>query len=373
MKKIRVIHVCDKFGVKGSSIHGVSRLFSWWMPRFDRKRFDVHLVGLRKEDPATENLKQQGIDVISLERGKFDFFTINDIARVTDQYQADILHLHGYGASNFGRMAAGGRKVKVILHEHFVDPSYPVYQIPFDCFLAGRIDYGIAVSNSVKTFMTEKRYVPEQKVEVVYNGAPLEDFNAASPERVLAEKKKWNIAENERIIASLGRIDEQKGNRYFIEAVPQILKAAENVRVMIAGDGPLLDALKEQCRQSGIEDRVIFTGYWSDVPLFLSMIDIHVIPSLWEGTPLTLFESMSIGKAIVSTNVDGLREVLTHNRNALIVPPRNPEKLADAVLELLHDPEKARQLGTEARQTSRQFDIRQTVNRLQEIYERMMA
>ena len=105
MAKIRVIHICDKFGVKGSSVHGVSRLFSWWLPRFDEKRFDVQLVGLRSPDKSTEELTRQGVKIISLNRGKFDFGTIRDIVRLIRGYRADIVHLHGYGSANFGRIA----------------------------------------------------------------------------------------------------------------------------------------------------------------------------------------------------------------------------------------------------------------------------
>jgi len=155
MSKIKVLHICDKFGVKGSSIHGVSRLFEWWFPRFNRERFDVRLVGLRPADHACENLQRLGINVISLNKGKFDFSTLPTLVRLIKEEKADIIHLHGYGASNFGLMAAKMTGVKSVVHEHFVDTHMPFYQIPFDFILARLCDAGIAVSHSTKEFMVK--------------------------------------------------------------------------------------------------------------------------------------------------------------------------------------------------------------------------
>ena len=99
----------------------------------------------------------------SLNRGKFDFRTINDIVSFVKKHKTNILHLHGYGASNFGRIAGKLTKTKTIVHEHFVDPEMPKYQIPFDLWLSRYTDYGIAVSESVKKFMVEKRFILPQQ------------------------------------------------------------------------------------------------------------------------------------------------------------------------------------------------------------------
>jgi glycosyltransferase involved in cell wall biosynthesis len=365
---IKVLHVVDKFGVKGSSVHGVSRLFSWWIPRFDKDQFDVRLIGLRRADEACANLRQQGIDVISLNKGKFDFSTITEIVKIVRQQKVDILHLHGYGATNFGRIAAKITKVKNIVHEHFVDPAMPIYQVPFDYLLSQASDFGIAVSNSVKQFMVKKRFLPEEKVKVVFNGAPLRDFKAPSRKVVAAERKNWGIPHDCKIIASIGRLDEQKGNQYFIDAAAKIINKFDNVKFMIIGDGPLMIKLKQRCGRYRIDKDVIFTGYQPDIPLIQSVVDIQVFPSLWEGTPLTVFEAMSMKRAIVSTDVDGLGEVLRHGENALLVPARDSKGLAHAIEDLLAHPYKAERLAAQAELDSYKFDIQKTVDQIQQIY-----
>ena len=370
--KIRVVHICDKFGVEGSSVHGVSRLFSWWFPRFDKERYDVRLVGLRKSDEACENLKRQGIEVVSLNKGKFDFSTITEIVKIIRQQKVDILHLHGYGATNFGRIAAKLTKVKNIVHEHFVDPAMPMYQVPVDFVLSGFTDFGIANCEAVKDFMVEKRFLARGKVKVVFNGAPLQEFKPLDKRVVEAERRKWIIPEDHKVIATIGRIDEQKGNQYFIDAAAKIINKFDNVKFMIVGDGPLSDKHKRQCKRLGIEKDFIFTGYHSNVALILSLIDMLVIPSLWEGTTLTVFEAMSMQLPIISTNVDGLKEVLSDEKNALVVPPKDSERLARAIEELLADPPKSERLAIQGKKDSSNYDIQKTVDQIQQIYYELM-
>lgn len=371
-RKISVLHISDKFGVKGSSVHGVSRLFSWWFPRFDTSTFNVNLAGLRGPYEATENLRKQGVQVINLSKSKFDPLTLASIVQVANENEADILHLHGYGATNFGRIAARIVGAKAIVHEHFVDPSIPAYQIPVDYALSGLTDYGIAVSESVKEFMVSKRSIPEKKVDVVFNGAPLDEFEPADEEVIRAEKERWNIPMDWKVVGTIGRLDDQKGLRYFVDAAARILQEVNKTKFLIVGDGPNMDDLRERSMKHGIGDHVIFTGYQSDIPSVQSTFDVQVFPSLWEGTPLTLFEAMSMERPIVSTPVDGLGEVLEDKRNALLVPKRSVGDLAEAVSNLLVNPERASQLAMQAGRDSHKYEIQHTVDKLQHIYTTLM-
>lgn len=372
---IRVLHICDKFGVSGSTIHGVSRLLSWWLPRYDSGRFEVRLLGLRPADGASETLRRGGLDLECLGKGKFDFTTLPALLRCFRQWRPDVLHLHGYGASNFGRMAGALAGIPAIVHEHAVFPSVPAYQIPFDRGLSRRMARGLAVSAAVKEFMVRRRYMPEDRVEVLLNGAPLDEFRAAPSETVEEERRRWGIPPGGLVVGTVGRLDEQKGNCYFLEAAARLLQrpGLPGLRFLIVGDGPLSGELRDQCGALGIADKVIFAGYQSDIPRIQSLLDIQVFPSLWEGVPLTLFEAMAMERAIVSTNVDGLGEVLRHEENALLVPPRDAEGLAAAIEKLLCDRDLARSLAAQALRNSREYDVQRTVDRMEEIYDQMAA
>src|SRR6185369_4031156 len=124
------------------------------------------------------------------------------------------------------------------------------------------------------------------------------------------------------------------------------------VRFLIVGDGDLAAPLREQARGLGIADRVTFTGHRTDVPDLLGAIDVFAISSIYEGTPLTLFEAMAAQKTIVSTAVDGCREVLQDGVNGLLVPPADSSALASALLRVVDDVAFARRLADAARQAS---------------------
>jgi glycosyltransferase involved in cell wall biosynthesis len=364
-----VLQIADKFGKEGASVHGVTRLFSWWLPRFDASRFAVRLIGLRTADAATERLARQGVEVRSLGKGKFDPSTLTALMGVIRREQPHVLHLHGYGACNFGRLAARLSRVPAIVHEHFVDPAIPGYQRGVDRALAPWTDLGIAVSASVKRFMVERRSVPESRVQVVFNGAPLAEFAPTEPAAGLAERRRWNIPDRCPVLLSVGRLDEQKGNRYFLDAVAQLRMAGQPVVAMLVGDGPQRELLRAQCLTLGITDAVIFAGFQSDVRRLQTMADIQVFPSLWEGAPLTVFEAMAMRLPIVATWVDGLGEVLRDGETGRLVPPRDSAALANAITGLLNQPQRARDLAVRAREESYRYDIQQSVDRLQAIYE----
>jgi glycosyltransferase involved in cell wall biosynthesis len=367
-----VLHVCDKFGVAGSSIHGVSRLFSWWFPRFD-PRFDVSLCGLKAVEPASALLVEQGVPVTHLGRGKFDPRILTDLVALGRRRGARILHVHGYAAADFGRLAARRLGAGLVLHEHFADPRMPAYQGLADRLLAGFTDRAIAVSQSTADFLVNERHLPADKVRLIWNGAPLEEFAPVAPDRARAVRGALGIAAEAPVIGSIARLNEQKGHRYLLDAAAVVLAKRPDARLLIVGDGDLAQPLRAQAAALGIVPQVIFAGHRSDVRDMLGAIDVFCISSTYEGTPLSLFEAMAAGKTIVSTAVDGCREVLEEGKTGLLVPPRDPAALAAALLRVLDHSALAKTLADSARATSTRYDAKECVRRIEALYDEVIA
>jgi glycosyltransferase involved in cell wall biosynthesis len=367
-----VLHVCDKFGVAGSSIHGVSRLFSWWFPRYDR-RFDVSLVGLKRPEPASALLQDQGIAVRHLSRGRFDPRILGDLVKVARERDARILHVHGYASADFGRLAARRVGAALVLHEHFADPHMPGYQGVADRLLAGLTDRAIAVSASTRDFLVAERHVPAERVRLIWNGAPLDEFAPRPDAERQALRRELGLPEAAPVIGTIGRLSEQKGHRYLLDALPAVLARRPDVRVLVVGDGDQLPALRSRAADHGIADRVLFAGHRTDVPALLSAIDVFTIASTYEGTPLALFEAMAAGRTIVSTAVDGCREVLEDGVTGLLVPPRDPEALGTALLRVLEDPPLRARLAGSALEASRRYDIGACVRQMEALYDEVLT
>jgi glycosyltransferase involved in cell wall biosynthesis len=367
-----VLHVCDKFGVAGSSIHGVSRLFSWWFPRFDQ-RFDVTLCGLKQREGASRLLEEQGIPVTHLERGRFDPRILPQLVGLIRKRRARILHVHGYAAADFGRIAARLTGARLVLHEHFADPRMPRYQAWADRLLAPWTDRAIAVSQSTARFLTTERHVPAERVRVVMNGAPLEDFTPPDAQRATAVRRELGIATDAPVIGSIGRLNEQKGHRYLLDAAREVVTRHPDARFLIVGDGDLDEALRAQAERLGLAQQVIFTGHRNDVRDLLGAIDIFCISSTYEGTPLALFEAMAAEKTIVSTAVDGCAEVLEHEVTGLLTPARDVPALAQALGRVVEDRELRLRLAAAAAQAAKRYDIRECVRRIEELYDELLV
>lgn len=368
-----VLHVCDKFGVAGSSIHGVSRLFSWWFPRYDPARFTVSLCGLKRPEPASRLLEEQGIPVRHLGRGRFDPRILGDLVRVARERRAAILHVHGYAAADFGRLAARRVGAALVLHEHFADPRMPAYQGLADRLLSGFTDRAIAVSGSTRDFLVRQRHVPAARVRLIWNGAPLAEFAPVTPAAALATRRELGLPPEALVVGSIGRLSEQKGHRYLLDAAARVLTRKEDARFLIVGDGDQMEPLRRQAEALGITASVLFAGHRTDVRALLGALDVFCISSTYEGTPLALFEAMAAGKTIVSTAVDGCREVLEDGVTGLLVPPRDPEALAGALLRCLDDAALRASLAKRARDASARFDITACVAQMQDLYDEVLA
>ena len=368
-RKLNVLHVCDHLGWEGSRMHGVKRLFAWMIPRFDAARFNVALVSLRKKDLSEETLDSCGVDITYLEKSKFDPRTLPALLRVIDRQRTDILHLHGYGATTFGRAAAALRRIPAVLHEHANLTDTPWFQKAADRVLEPFTDLAIAVSRSTADFVTGPRQVPAHKVRVVYLGAPLDEFSRPrSAEEVAEARQEIGARPDDIVVGTITRLHDSKGNEFLVEAARQVLERRPSARFFLAGEGPLRPALEAQAREANLGDRFVFLGFVRDVARLLSAFDIDVFPSLWEGTPLTVFEALGAGKAIVATDADGLVDVLADGRDALIVPRRDAAALAHRIVRLIDDPGERARLSAGAREAAERYDIGAFVRKMERLY-----
>src|SRR4029450_4353371 len=199
-------------------MHGVKRLFGWMIPRFDPERYDVSLVSLRKKDLSEETLESMGIDITYLHKSKFDPATLPALLKVIRRKEIDVLHLHGYGATTFGRIAAGMRRIPAILHEHANLTDTPWFQKVADAILERETDIALAVSESTAEFVIKARQLPPDKVKVVYLGVPLDEFSRPRTETELAgARAELGAAPGDLVIGTVTRLHESKGNSYLVD------------------------------------------------------------------------------------------------------------------------------------------------------------
>ena len=373
MAPINVLQICDHLGWEGSRMHGVKRLFSWMIPRFDPNRFRVSLLSLRKRDLSEETLEQFGFPVYYLEKSKFDPLTLPALVRLLKRLKIGVIQTHGYGATTFGRAAALLLRMPNVLHEHANLTDTPWFQKIPDKFFDPVTDLAVAVSHSTRQFCIQARKLSPERVKLVYLGAPLDEFQPWSREREQEARRSFGLSQpGIRVVGTVTRLMESKGNSFLVDAAALLARERPELRFVFVGEGPLQPELEAQAARLGIEDKVIFLGFQKDVAACFASFDVAVFPSLWEGTPLTVFESMAMAKPIVSTDVDGLRDVLKHDANSLVVPPRAPKALVGAIAKVLDDSALASRISEGARESSRRFDIQGFVDKMSRLYETLV-
>jgi glycosyltransferase involved in cell wall biosynthesis len=267
-------------------------------------------------------------------------------------------------------MAGAIRRIPTILHEHANLSATPWFQKVADRALEPFTDIALAVSQSTADFVVGARQVDASKVKVVYLGVPLEEFSRPrSASEIASARGELGIADGEFAIGTVTRLHDSKGNSYLVDAAAEVVRERPAARFFLVGEGPLLGDLQAQAARLGLGDRFVFAGFRRDVAGTLSAFDLSVFPSLWEGTPITAFEALAMGKPIISTDADGLLDILTPDRDALIVPKRDASALAARIIWAMDRPDERARLGAAARETGRRYDIDGFVRKMERLYQ----
>ena len=231
-----------------------------------------------------------------------------------------------------------------------------------DKMLANRCGLIIAQSESVERELREQNLRPP--VVACFDGVPI----PSEPFPVSSDVKGELLGTSDTVIGGVGRLVDRKGFRYLIEAMPHVHKRHSQVTVALAGDGPLRKDLEDLAASLGVGNKIRFLGFRSDIRYVLQAIDIFALPSLKEGLPLTMLEAMAEGRPTVASAVDGIPTFVRHERTGLLVPPRDPNRLAEALIRLLDDRALAARLGRDGRAlAAREGSVKKTASRVDEL------
>ncbi len=273
-------------------------------------------------------------------RGELDFKAIGNICRVITDERIDIVHAHASHAHTIGAIAAKIKKIPFVVTRRvdFKVARNVFSNIKYN-YLANKI---IAISSAIKNILIEAG-VPQDKTKVVYSGIDTEKFDSISDTQYLYEE--FNLSKYSPIIGTIAHLTDHKGHKYLLDAVPDVLKIFPNAVFLIIGKGELEEALKKQVKELDITGNVIFAGFRKDVGELLSMMELFVLPSHLEGLCTSLMDAMLMKLPVVATTAGGIPEVVVDKKTGILAPPKSPKALADAIIQLLSNKEKAKEMG----------------------------
>jgi len=206
----------------------------------------------------------------------------------------------------------------------------------------------IAISEQVKQHLIDDFHVQVDDIKVIHNGIDTDKFTAYSLQLTAELKQKIGLNDGP-VIGIVARLSEVKGHIYLIQSMKTVLERFPDAQLVIVGEGKIKDELARLSRELGIDKNIFFIHNVMDTKGILSIIDVFVLPSLKEGLGLSLMEAMSMGKAVIGSDIGGIKTLIQHGLNGLLVKPADVRQLAEAITELIGDSQKRKILGDNAR------------------------
>ena len=298
---------------------------------------------------------------------KFDPLWVWRLGAAMSEDDIDIVHSHLFGDSLHASFAARSRgRLPVVMTLHIGPSGWRGMQRRIYPWLLSRCHRAVACAESVQREVLSAHPAATRVMETIPNGIPAQPVACPGAARHAELRARLGLDPEVLVVAGVGRLVEQKGFRYLIEAFSRICQERDDLRLVLLGSGELRRDLERQAREGGVEAQVIFAGFRDDVAELLPVLDVVVFSSLFEGLPIALLETMAAGRCLVTTDIPALLDAVRRDREAVVVPIADSSRLAEAIARLADDEPLRQRLGAAARE---RFESRFTADAMVECYE----
>lgn len=311
------------------------------------------------ESPLSKRLIRQGINVWFLDKKPgFDTRTVRHLRTLIRDYKPDVIHVHLY-ALTYVSLASAFLNIPVkvyTVHSMAKEEVGAAHRLIYRFAFQQQLFTPVAISQEVKQSVMHTYGLGDHRVPVIDNGIELSG---------MTRKRDYKLHDVP-VLIHVASFKPAKNHTMLLESFKQVL-AERPAKLRLVGDGPLMDQTKQLVQQMGLEQSVEFLGQRDDVAQLLTQSDIMVLPSAWEGQPITVIEAMAAGLPVVATEVGGLTSLIQSGVNGLLTPVE-PGAFAQATLQLLADEDQRHQFGQAAHQASQHHSASQMSQRYYELY-----
>ncbi len=366
-KKIKVLECIRQGQIGGGESHLLSLA-----ENMDKSIFEPMVLSFT-DGPMVQRLAQLGIPVTVLYTEKpFNIFIWRKVKAFMEASKVDLVHAHGTRANSNILWAARQLKLPVLYSIHgwsfHNDQQGFVKKIRTygERFLTSRSDINISVSESNK--QSGQAVIPGFKSLVINNGIDQTKFDPLHTSSTVREE--LGISQDSILLLFIARFTSHKQPLSLLQGFALAYKQNKSLRLLMVGDGDQKATALTLVKELGVQDAVVFQSFRQDVPQVLAAADIFILPSLWEGLPIGLLEAMSMGKAVIATNVDGTCEVIKNEENGILIEVENVcNNLAAAILRLASDASLRKKFGSKAIETVRnRFNAASMTREIEHVY-----
>lgn len=343
---------------------GAEKIVVNLVKNLNKNKYKVFLGILESGGELEKKISNLSVPLFNFNRRfKGDISVIFKLFRFLRKNKIDIIHTHLFGSNFYGRLAAILAETPVVIStEHGGDKKKKWWMILIDYFLSFITNKVVIVSNSVK-----KEILNKKNLVLIPNGVSID---ANLKRNVSLKRESFNLKKRDIVVGFVGRLVFQKNVPYLFEAVSKLKK--ENIKILIIGDGPLDNYLKNYAKSLSIYNKILFLGYTKNVSSALNLMDIFVLPSYREGCPLSLLEAMAHKKPVIVTDIDGNNEIVTNNKSGFVIPLNKPEIFAEKLSILSNSKILKNRFGNTARKLVEQnFSLKRMVSNYEKIYDKL--
>ncbi|HET8721097.1 MAG TPA: glycosyltransferase [Nitrospira sp.] len=368
--RTKVMLLAVGLGVGGTETH-VLELASG----IDRSKFDVTVCSLKGAGCLVDELRRRGVRVVCLDgAGKFDVRVLFRLWRLIRRERPDVIQSFLFWANLSARLLGRlSRAMRVVCsyHDEIVSEGRLVRMI--DRFTFRWSDAVVCCSEAVRRSVSRCLDAPAARQTIIPFGVDAGRFAATDG----ATRRELNLKEDRPTVGTVCRLVEpKKGISVLLRAIAALKEQNSDpqCQLLIVGDGPARPALEALSRQLGLSDRTVFAGARRDVARILPLLDLFVLPSLYEGFGIAILEAMAAGKPVVASAVGGIPEFVVAGETGLLVEPGNAAALGEAIESLVRDPAAATRMGMRGRaRVVAEFHISTVIRRHEQLYETCLA
>jgi len=355
------------------NIGGTEQVIRNLVEGLDKSRFKSSILCIDGQiGPWGQELQKKGFPHFCLHRKPgFDLQLIRDIHQLIQRENVDVVHCHQYTPYTYGWFGSLFTGKPVIFTEHgrfYPDVSSPKRRL-INPVLQMRTAAITAISAATKQALVDFENLAANRIDVIYNGI--------ADTRVTAStdlKRQLGLQDDDIVLGTISRLDPIKNQCMMLKAFKRARASNPQLKLLMIGDGPLREELKALTRELGLDDCVIFTGFQPNPQAYLALMDIFLLPSLSEGTSMTLLEAMSFGKPSIATAVGGTPEILQHGKTGLLTANKDEDGLTNAMKQLCGSEKLRHEYGTQARAVYEQrFTLGAMTREYEKLYERLLV
>lgn len=367
----KILHVIDSLHLGGAQ-EVVMNLATCG----DRMAFRHEVATMHGHGVYWDRMRALGIPLHSLSPHKLFPWYAASLPALLARGRFDVLHCHLVASNIFAKPVGALARVPVIINHDHTNDDYRASQrvrLALDSLSNRLATHLIAVSDSCRQFLISREGIPSDKITLVQNAIDLARFSKSCGTREAA-RRALGIPPGTRVVAGVGRLNPQKNFALFLRVAEQVAARHPEAVFVIAGEGPEEPLLRGLAAASGLGGKVRFAGYVADTRQVYLAADILLMPSLFEGLPMTLLEAMAMEVPVVASALDGISEVVEHGTDGLLAASGTPHGFAEAIDRLLSDPDLAARIGgNAARKIQARFSAGRMCSEVEAIYHRFLG